>query len=240
MNLGVKTYCNGDFLKKFEDKADFFEILAIEGEDYSFLKNITKPVVIHAKHEQFRINLSDTKKFQKNMYSIKFAIKLADSCNCRKIIVHPGKITGPSCSINESIRFLKSINDKRLLIENLPAYGGYLCSTPEELSYFVEKTGAGICFDVNHAISSAIRLGKDPYEFLKEFTGLNVSHYHLGGQRMSKDETHLSFKDSDIDLKKIFDILPSNADMTLETLPDVKKLEYDLEVIRKLTSISKD
>ena len=38
MKLGVKTFFSEEFLDAFADKADFFEIMAVEKNDYDFLK----------------------------------------------------------------------------------------------------------------------------------------------------------------------------------------------------------
>ncbi len=62
MKIGVKTYDNPLFLKEFVDKVDFFEVMAIEGKDYSFLKSFNKPVVVHAQHDSFGINNADKSK----------------------------------------------------------------------------------------------------------------------------------------------------------------------------------
>ena len=240
MKIGVKTYYNEDFLRKLKDKVDFFEIVAIEGKEYSFLNSLSKPVVVHAQHERFGINLSDKKNLQKKINSINFAIKIADLCKSEKIIIHSGNIQSSSCSTDESIRFIKSIKDRRILLENLPQWENYLCNTPKEVSNFMEKTGAGFCFDINHAIQTAYVCEIDPYKFCNEFIKLKPNHYHLGGQKNGKEnETHLNFKDSEINLKKIFKMLPKNAEITLETTTNSEEVEKDLEIIRRTIEILK-
>ena len=39
MKLGVKIFCDAEFADYFKDKADFLEVMAIQGKDYSFLND---------------------------------------------------------------------------------------------------------------------------------------------------------------------------------------------------------
>ena len=61
MKLGVKTFFSEEFLDAFADKADFFEVTAIVGNNYDFLKKYSKPIVIHAEHKGFGTNPADKK-----------------------------------------------------------------------------------------------------------------------------------------------------------------------------------
>lgn len=243
MKIGVKTYDDIKYCKHFEKSADFLEIMAIEGRDFSFLKNYSKPIVIHAEHQGFGINPADKTTQEKNINSLKFAIKLASELNARKIIVHPGELKNKGCSEEEAVSLIKSLDNEKILIENMPFeknYPNLLCRTPKEIKNFLKKTNAGFCLDINHAISVAITLKKDFYEFLEQLISLKPSHYHLGGQKtkFSKPEepanTHQSFKNSDIDVKKILSLLPKDAEITLETTTSAADTEYDIDYIRKL------
>ena len=111
MKIGIKTYNNRNFLEHFKDKVDFFEIMAIESVNYDFIKEFNLPMVIHSQHRLFDINIADKTKHMKNLNSINFARRIADSVNAKKIIIHPGEIENQNCSIETAIEFLKSIND---------------------------------------------------------------------------------------------------------------------------------
>ena len=239
MKFGVKTFDNPSFLKHFESKADFFEIMAVEKNNYGFLNEFkSKPMVIHSQHINFGINIADPALHQKNLSSIKFAQALADQTKAKYIILHPGDITNPSCALQTAIDFVRSLKDKRIIIENMPADKHTIGITPKDMSGFLKATKSDFCFDINHAISAALSLNKDPYEFIKEFIKLKPSHYHLGGQKIlpnNKDITHLSFKDSNIDLDKILSLIPSNAEITLETSIDINNTDYDLKTVKELT-----
>jgi deoxyribonuclease IV len=238
MKLGVKTYDSMNFLEYFQDKCDFFEVMAIETVDYSFLKNFSKEVVIHAQHEGFFINNADKTKETKNLISLDFARKLADNTKSKKIILHPGIIENKDCSEENSINFFKNIKDKRILIENCPNIENFLLSTPLKAKEFLKQTNRKLCLDINHAIVTA-RYEKTNYlDILGEFIKLKPSHYHLSGQNLESGEDHLSFEDgSDIDLTEIFKLLPKNAEITLEVSKDIKKTENDLNLIKKYINI---
>ena len=128
--------------------------------------------------------------------------------------------------------------DKRFCIENLPFKNlknhKKLCSNPEEMKEFLIKTNLGFCFDINHAIEYSLNEKLDYWKVLKKFEELKPTHYHLGGENMEKGKSHLSFYDSDLDLKKIFEILNKNAKITLEVSLDDNKTKKDLILIQKI------
>jgi len=236
MKIGVKSYDYRKELEYFKDKADFFEIMAVEGRDYSKFKEFKIPFVIHSQHASFGINNANSEIHQKNLDSFNYAKKIADMLGAKKIVVHPGKIENNSCSKNNSIKFIKSLKDKRIIIENMP-HEKTLCNTPEQLKEFISKTGYGFCFDINHAITIAQSLKRDYKEFIKEFIKLKPNHFHLGGHKFSGKD-HLCFAESELDLREIVSFLPKDAEITLETSVDIEKTKEDLrmimEVLKKL------
>lgn len=234
MKIGVKTFKDGEFLRHFKDKVDFFEVMAIQETDYSFLKEFSLPIVIHAQHLGFGVNNANKTKVIKNEESINFAVNLANEYGADKIIIHPGEITDDNCSVEQAIYFLKLIKDKRILIENIPLRGNFLCATPEETKKFMMETGNGFCFDINHAIETAVFLKQDCLRIIKEFIKLEPKHYHIGGQKLKGNIAHLPLADSDIPLKKIMELIPKDAEITLETVCDIKKTEEDIKMIKDL------
>jgi len=232
MKIGVKSYNYSKELEYFKDKADFFEIMAVEGRDYSGFKNFNMPFVIHSQHAKFGINNANREINQKNLDSFNYAKKIADMLNSKKIIVHPGLIEGDNCSKSNSISFIASLNDKRIIVENMPREKN-LCNIPEQVKEFVDKTGCGFCFDINHAIIIAQVLKKDYKELIKKFVKLKPSHFHLGGQKIPGRD-HLCFADSELNLKEILSLLPKDAEITLETSIDIEKTKEDLKIIREI------
>jgi len=241
MEVGVKTFDNEDFLRHFENKCDFFEVQAIQDRDYDFLKRFKKSIVIHAEHQGWEVNYSDSKLNKFNLKSNNFARKIADFVEAKKIIVHPGRIANKNCSKKTAFKFIKNLNDKRIIIENHSDFENGLGSTPEKMKELLKETGKGFCFDINHAITSAFQGGKDQFKFIKEFVKLKPKHYHLGGQKLQnffglykRDVGHICLLDSNIDLKKIVKLIPKNAEITLETEVNIPKTEEDLRIMKKL------
>lgn len=232
MKIGVKTWDNPEFLKHFENKVDFFEVQAIRKNDYSFLKNFSLPIVIHAEHQNFGVNIANKDKWYESFEAVNFAKKIADFCDSKKIIVHPSShLEGDF--IEHSIDFLKKNFDDRILIENLPAYVG---NSPEDIREIMNKSGVGFCFDVNHSLGYPKKSKKEDIKKIREFLRLGPRHFHIGGQRILRNKilTHLSLKNFDFDWKEILKLYPCNAWITLEVTTDVKDVEGDIEYIRDI------
>jgi len=229
MKRGVKTFDNPLFLEHFKEKIDFFEVEAIQTNNYSFLKNFSLPIVIHAENSRWNVDLSDKSKKNFNLKAINFARKIADFSGSKKIIVHPGIKKGKLFSIESTMEFLKEINDRRILVENIKEGVG---SSPEDIKEIIKKVKVGFCFDVNHAISYARKFGLDIFEVIKNFLKLNPSHFHIGGQNGFKD--HLSLKEFDYDWKEVLSLYPKNSEITLETITDMKEVEEDVKFINEI------
>jgi endonuclease IV len=248
MKVGIKTHDVGDFLKNLEKNIDFFEVMAVQEKDYSFAKNISVPIVIHAEHQGFGVNPADSTKKEKNLKSINFAKKFADSVNATKIIVHPGEIEkgNKNCSIKNAINFFKEINDGRILVENLPKYQNSenksLCRTPHQIKQFMKKTNVKFCFDINHAMECMEKFEGKNYNFIKKYIKLNPAHYHIGGHNFKEMKSHLSLLNSDLDLKKVLKFYPEDAEISLEVAVYLKKetdaleLEKEVRIIKKAIS----
>ena len=127
---------------------------------------------------------------------------------------------------------MKDISDKRILIENVILY----LSNPEEIKEIMDKTNVGFCFDLNHAISYSKNSNRDMFEVIKEFLKLKPKHFHIAGQNFlfGKDISHLSLNKFDWNWKEILSLYPKNAEITLETTTNIKKVEKDVEFIRKI------
>jgi sugar phosphate isomerase/epimerase len=235
MKIGVKTFDSKDFLEYFEDKVDFFEIMALRTNNYSFLKEFNIPIVIHSEHEGLKINPADKTKEKENSESINYAVKIADFSNSKKIIVHPGSLDNKNCTKEQSIKTIGNLYDKRILIENLPlAYNSkkYLASTYEEISEYLKLTNKRLCLDINHSITTSKILKEDYLEKLEKLIKLKPTHYHVSGQVGYQD--HLSFEDSEINIIKIINMLPKDAEITLEVSRDIKKTEKDVLLIKNI------
>lgn len=240
MKIGVKTFRDEKFLDYFQDKADFFEVMAITSVNYDFLKKYSLPIIIHTEHPVLGIDYADKSLEKENTDSVNFARKLADELNSKKIIVHFGSLYNKDTSSAENaLEFLKKINDTRILIENVYPVRESIGCLPEELEYFTKNTKKGFCLDINHAIFAAEIFNLDYLELIKELLKLNPSHFHIGGQRIKnrsvpiQEREHLSLKESDFDLKKVLSLLPKDAEITIETKKDIESVEEDLKLLRQ-------
>lgn len=236
MKFGVKTYTDEKYADYFKDKADFLEIMAIPDEDYSFLEGYPLPIVIHAQHDAFGVNAADPDLADNNLHSIKFAIELADRFDSKKIILHPGLLKKDNDSIELSIKFFEGL-DERIIFENMPPYEGFLCPGKRGCENFASQTGRKMCFDINHAIQTAMKLEKDYISIVEDFLKLNLIHFHVSGQNgFEESETHLCFDDSTIPIKEILNLLPSDAEVTLEVTTDIATTAKDLKFVRGLVA----
>ena len=238
MKLGVKAYHEEEFLDEFIGKADFFETQAIQKYNYDFLKKYKKlkiPIVIHAEHAGFSVNLADKTKEKKNLQSINYAIKLANIANSKKIIVHPGHILNKNCSKEQSIKLLKKIKDKRILIENLTFHENRFCQTPEQTKEFLKQTNKDFIFDLGHAIININHYKLPLTKTIKDFIKLKPKHFHISGLDLkSVVDQHESFKSVNLPLKKFLKLYPKNAEITLEVTKDLKKTQDDLNHVKKI------
>src|SRR3989338_1038630 len=240
MKLGAKIFLKRDidFLEKVIDQIDFIETIAIHSQDYSFLKKYGKKIVIHAEHQSFGPNPADSMKSKRNLESITFALELADELKASKVICHPGIISNKNCNEKTAINFFKKINDERILIENLPLldYRGRaidaLCSLPEPTAAFLEKSSKKLCFDISHAIISALAKNRADYnEFLTPYLALNPSHFHFSDILLNKKRDHLHFGEGNLDTDYYRKLFQNNAEVTLETRNNAAKLLDDIKIL---------
>ena len=234
MKFGVKTFFDAEFADYFKDKADFLEVMAVVGEDYSFLDGYLLPIVVHAMHSGFGINLADEGLYEKNREAVDFAIEVANRCGAKKIIVHAGRLSNENCSVEMAVDFLEGLDD-RIIVENLTDREcGGICSRPKEMRDFVSRTGRGFCFDVNHAMEVAVAEdGVDYFDYIRKFVEMGPVHCHLGGcVPGDKGREHLSFVEAEFSVGDVLGMLPKDAWVTIETTNDVEGVESDLGFLR--------
>ena len=141
-------------------------------------------------------------------------------------VVHAG-IEG---NINETVRQLKIIRPRDMLIENkpyrTPLGGHWLCrgSTIEEIKFIRDELDCGFCLDIGHAICTANSLKFEPYRFLEEFNRLNPTCYHLSdGEITSNVDMHLHIGEGNYDIKRILEIIDDDKNIAIETKKDSKE-----------------
>jgi sugar phosphate isomerase/epimerase len=200
------------------------------------------PFVVHAPHWKEGMNLAQKKHADKNRKLAEETYKFADKLNADIVIFHPG-IAGND---EETIRQIKIIYDKRMVIENKPYYAlvnDLVCNgnSPKSIENIIKNTNVGFCLDIGHAFCAANALKLDKYTFLNDFIKLNPKIYHLtDGDNKSFYDKHYHFNDGTYDIPTILKQIKSVSMITIETeknsknnLDDYKKDIHCLNNILK-------
>jgi len=236
MKFGAKDYFEEEFFDYVLDNVDFLEVQGLRSYDYKFMKKYKVPIVVHAEHHTQGSNPADLN-CKTNLASLRYSQKLADSFNGKKIILHPGSLDFKGTSKENSIKFIKKIDDNRILMENLITNHemNHLCTTPEEMEYFMEQTGKGFIFDLAHAMITANYKKIDQIDFIKKFLKLEPRHFHISGQEIkSLNDEHRALHECDINWKKILGMYPNDSEITLEVTQDADKTIRDLKMIKNI------
>jgi len=243
MKIGVKAFPdNREYLKQLASKTelDFVEIMAVQGEDFSFLKKLGLPVVVHCEHFEFGVNLADAKRNDKNRAAIHFAMDTADAFDSRFIVLHPGVKEKSACSLDNTINTVKGLDDKRIIMENMPfRYGPngtfrHVGSSFEEMKSLMSATGKGMCLDLGHVNTVAFNKGVDAIGLVKKFMELRPAYFHMSDNKGPTDiHTSLGEGSMDIDaLKKAIAKQAKNPMVAIETVINLEKQINDISMMR--------
>lgn len=248
--IGLKLWStNNNYIKnaiKIYEKGifDYIELFAVpESSSYIiYWKNLNIPFIIHAPHFGNGLNFSKKELFNSNIKMTKESLYFADQLKSEYIIFHPG-VNG---EIEESIRQINYINDKRILIENKPYFGkenNLVCigNSLEQIRLILKECKIGFCFDIGHSICAANFYKIDPLENIKEFIKLDPTIYHLtDGLYDSMYDEHLHFKEGNYPLKDIIKIIPKNSMITNEAKKKYKNglsdFVKDINFFKKISS----
>lgn len=254
MNLGLKLWSkNTDFY--FEEAKRLFpegwfnyiELYVVPDtlntiEKWKTLRtDFNIPFTLHAPHFLNDVNLADKAKADFNYSVFKEVEKFCDELNADYVVVHPG-IGG---NIEETIRQLKIIKPKKMLIEDKPYIAplkrDLICrgSKIEEISKVISEVGCGFCLDVGHAICTANSLRINPYKYVEKFNELNPTCYHLSDNFIDSEiDGHMHFGAGNYDLKKIFDIINLSKNIAIETNKNSKEnLDDFIEDVKYVINI---
>lgn len=202
---------------------DYIELYIVPGnlEKLKFWKSLDIPFIIHAPHFGHKMNLSKSEYESDNKVFYDEVKLYADELNADYIIFH----SGTDGTIQETVRQIGQINDPRALIENKPYktvhwINGevHVGSKFEEIEYAAETLGCGVCLDVGHAIASANSFGIEPYSYVEKFLALDPKMIHLSDIDISSEfDCHYNFGQGNLDFTKLFEILPNDNIITVET-----------------------
>jgi len=221
-----------DFVQECADYAAqqkdmFIELMVVNDVSQSELYELKKilngvEVRIHAVHSTYGFDVGNKALEKQNRQSFECTQFAADLFNSKSIVVHSGNGHGQEY-LEETVRQVKSFDDKRIVVENLPYYdnnGDDLSgSNADEIKYIMDKTGCGFCFDFSHAVCAAISLNIDADTQLKNFFDLKPTVYHLCDGDINKaEDKHLHYGNGNYPLKHFLqDFTADDAYITMET-----------------------
>jgi sugar phosphate isomerase/epimerase len=238
MHVGVKIYEPPavEFLKEFRDSVDFLEVMAVLGNDYSYIKDFGLPVVIHNEHFAWGVNFANPKRVDLNRSSLDFSLSLADKLDARYVIVHPERVEEEYCSESQVVGFLSEYPDKRIIIESMPYYGEgcyFYAYDHDSIKRLLGSTGKRMCLDFAHSSEAAVSLGKEPLSFIRELLSLKPVHFHLSDTRLETlKDMHMHLLDGNLPLQEYKKLLPREAWVTLETSHAFDKTKDDINFLK--------
>jgi deoxyribonuclease-4 len=244
IKFGLKLWStNANVLKEVREllKERFFqyiELMPTPGTTITPFKKLDASYVIHVTTEDFGLNIADIKKKKSNLKIIQNNIEWANELNATDIILHPGY-----GSLDVAVNFLNSIDDERILIENMPKIGihnekmiGYDSIQIEQLI----NNKFGFCLDLNHGIKASISL-KKPYEkHIEELLSLAPKVFHISdGALNNEKDDHLHIGNGDYNFSFLLECIKKNKyrNVTLETPRD--SFKDDLRNLSLLQSFLK-
>lgn len=235
MKLGLKLWSNNtdaylNEAKKLYERGicDYIELYVVPNtlETIPNWKKLDIPFTLHAPHFIHEVNLADASKEKYNIEIFKQVETFFNELNAEYMVAHSG-IEG---NIDETIRQLKVIQPKKMLIENKPFVAplrdNRICrgATIEEISKVIDEVRCGFCLDVGHAICTANSLKVEPYYYIKQFNTLKPTCYHLSDNFIDSElDKHLHFGAGNYDLGKIFDIIDLSKNIAVETNKNSKE-----------------
>jgi deoxyribonuclease-4 len=200
--------------------------------------NYDIPYIIHIPNENFGVNIADKTKLKYSLKMIDYAIKFADEFNSKYVILHPGY-----GSEKTAMNVLSKLEDKRLLLENMPVVGirGEKCLGFNAQSMLhLNVRNFGICLDFGHAVKASISLKKNYKEIISDFLEFNPRVFHIAdGDLKSEMDNHMKISQGEFDLKYFKRCIEKKNSkfVTLETPKADMSLKEDLENLKKLKSI---
>lgn len=222
-----------------EDFFHYIELLVVPNTEISFFQRVKVPYIIHITHENYGLNIADNRKWEANLRTVYFCLRWADKLRAKYLVLHPG-----FGEINKAIRFLEKIDDKRILIENVPKVGlnqeRMIGFNPKQIRELIGRK-FGFCLDFNHAVKSAVSLKKDYKKHIEDFLKLSPKMFHISdGILEDEKDNHLNIGEGEYDFNFLADCIKKSQAkyITLETpRANLSSFEEDLENVKKLKSI---
>jgi hypothetical protein len=211
-----------------QDVIDFIEVLIppeFTREDLTIIRDFELPYSIHFPHLKENIDFGNSKQIgynQKFIEKVNAHKKIFDQLHPLCYIVHP-----ESGNVEMSIENIRKLQIKPLAIENMPykfrSGGNRLAHIPETIKpYFDNVPDIEFCFDLNHAVKTAIAESLDYIKLIKGFMKLKKPiHFHIAdGDTSSEYDDHLPIGKGNYDISGLKNLLlkfDANVYLTFET-----------------------
>jgi len=243
VQFGLKLWStNKDTMSQAEDLIsrglfDYIELTPIPGTEVTPFLSFDLPYIVHITTERHGLNIADRKKRYSNLKIIENCVLWADRLDAKYLILHPGY----DGSIYNAVNFLDEIQDKRILIENMPKIGitdeSMLGYSPKQIQQLM-GCKFGFCLDFNHAIKAAVSLKLDYKAYIRDFLKLDPDVFHVSDGCLShgKDE-HLAPGEGDYDFKFLMQCISSlpSKYITLETpRNNLMSFQEDIDHLKKI------
>lgn len=213
-----------------QGRFQYIELSIVPGTESAPFQSYDLPYCIHITTDLHGVNIASRDSRAGSMKQIAECIGWADRLDAHHLILHPG--VG---KIEEALRFLRDLDDDRILIENMPRSGihseelvGYSPGQVQQLA----GGKFGFCLDLNHAVKAAFSL-KVPYlSLIREFLELRPAMFHISdGHSTNGIDEHLPIGAGDYNMLALLRCVRDAGELpiTLETpRVDLSSLSEDL------------
>lgn len=231
--IGLKLYSTDASLISQASKLknhffDFIELYIVPGTHKRTIREwmgLKVSYIIHMPHSSHGVNLAQADKWENNLKHFMETRMFADDLGSEFIIVHGGS----NGSIEETVRQLTLLEEKRILLENKPKIGirnticvGWSC---DEFHYAMNKGPlCGMALDFGHAVCTAHTLRVNEIEIINKFMMFNPRVFHLSdGNAFSEIDSHLNLGKGCLKLVEFLRVVPAGGLVTIETPRDRSK-----------------
>lgn len=248
LNFGLKLYSTDIELipnaQRIKDEFfHFVELYIVPGSYEKTIhhwKDFDVPFIIHAPHSLHGFNLARAENWKNNLKYFSETRIFADELDSEIIIIHGGY----NGSLHESIRQIKLLDEKRIILENKPKLGlkNELCigwSPSEFRNAFETGVLKGIALDFGHAVNAANSLDVHAMTIIEEFIEFSPIIFHISdGDRLSEKDMHFNLGHGNFNLLEFVVLIPEGGLLTIETprckLHDLSEFLEDITFLNHL------
>lgn len=242
-NLKVAQRAGELFRQGWIDLVELYVVPETHDDTIRTWRDLEVPFMLHCPHSAHGFNLAKSERSESNSRMFREVQSFADALSVNVIVTHGGN----RGDIDETIRQLKRLNDRRIHIENKPKVSltGGVCigHSPEEIVQLINSADlSGFVLDFGHATCAANSVGEGAFGYIERFLQSKPSTFHIGdGDRTSEKDKHLNFGDGDFDIARLVSFVPPHSVLTIETPTDpdgdlvdfVENLRYLRNIVRQ-------